>query len=219
MPPKTEARRKREAKELAEGAIRKTLKGLIPHGCKDHEGGRKPINARAESVARLPTFRPAYAKRAASCPSIVSSNGMRSRVRGQAAFCCSDERSLPVWHCRFVGELAASAERRMDSHLHDHYRAGERAGRANSRPHAADPAKGCLRWLSSEPDPNDLLAPFPAKLMVMWPVSTRINRPENDDASLLDPAIGGGYVRVRYGTVSSRRVLWPAFPRSAQERA
>jgi putative SOS response-associated peptidase YedK len=50
------------------------------------------------------------------------------------------------------------------------------------------------RWLSSEPDPNDLLAPFPAKLMVMWPVSTRINRPENDDASLLDPAIGGGYV-------------------------
>ena len=25
--------------------------GLIPHGCKDPNGGRKPINARAESVA------------------------------------------------------------------------------------------------------------------------------------------------------------------------
>jgi hypothetical protein len=37
--------------------------GLIPHGCKDPSGGRKPINARAESVASLPTFRVAYAKR------------------------------------------------------------------------------------------------------------------------------------------------------------
>jgi putative SOS response-associated peptidase YedK len=36
--------------------------GLIPHGCKDPAGGRKPINARAESVASLPTFRAAYAK-------------------------------------------------------------------------------------------------------------------------------------------------------------
>jgi putative SOS response-associated peptidase YedK len=50
------------------------------------------------------------------------------------------------------------------------------------------------RWLSSEPDPNDLLVPFPAELMVMWPVSTRINRPENDDVSLLDPATGGASV-------------------------
>jgi len=38
------------------------------------------------------------------------------------------------------------------------------------------------------PDPSDLLTPFPAELMVMWPVSTRVNSPDNDDASLLDPA-------------------------------
>jgi len=37
--------------------------GLIPHGCTDPDGGRKPINARAELVAQLPTFRDAYAKR------------------------------------------------------------------------------------------------------------------------------------------------------------
>jgi hypothetical protein len=29
--------------------------------------------------------------------------------------------------------------------------------------------------------------PFPADLMRMWPISTRVNRPENDDASILDP--------------------------------
>ena len=39
-----------------------------------------------------------------------------------------------------------------------------------------------------EPDPHDLLVPFPADQMAMWPVSTRVNKPENDDRSLLDPA-------------------------------
>ena len=85
MPPKTEARRKREAKELAEGAIRKTLKGLIPHGCKDPEGGRKPINARAESVARLPTFRTAYAKRRCIVPVDCFFEWHAIRVRGQSS--------------------------------------------------------------------------------------------------------------------------------------
>jgi hypothetical protein len=44
------------------------------------------------------------------------------------------------------------------------------------------------RWLGQEPDPYELLMPFPSDLMVMWPVSTRVNSPDNDDSSLLDPA-------------------------------
>jgi putative SOS response-associated peptidase YedK len=43
------------------------------------------------------------------------------------------------------------------------------------------------RWLGEEPDPRDLMRPFPAGLMRMWPISTRVNKPENDDASILDP--------------------------------
>jgi putative SOS response-associated peptidase YedK len=31
------------------------------------------------------------------------------------------------------------------------------------------------------------MRPFPAELMPMWPISTRVNKPENDDASILDP--------------------------------
>jgi putative SOS response-associated peptidase YedK len=37
--------------------------GVIPYWCKDPTGGRKPINAKAETVAQLPTFREAYRKR------------------------------------------------------------------------------------------------------------------------------------------------------------
>jgi hypothetical protein len=45
------------------------------------------------------------------------------------------------------------------------------------------------RRLSDEPDPRDLLRPFPAEPMRMWPISTRVNKLENDEPSLLDPVI------------------------------
>jgi putative SOS response-associated peptidase YedK len=43
------------------------------------------------------------------------------------------------------------------------------------------------RWLSDEPDPRDLMRPFPSGLMRMWPISTRVNKPENDDPSIIEP--------------------------------
>ena len=42
------------------------------------------------------------------------------------------------------------------------------------------------RWLGSEPDPRDLLQPFPLELMAIWPISTRVNSPSNDDEQLLE---------------------------------
>jgi putative SOS response-associated peptidase YedK len=45
------------------------------------------------------------------------------------------------------------------------------------------------RWLANiEPDPRDLLVPYPSEPMVMWPISTRVNKPDHDDADLLTPA-------------------------------
>ena len=43
------------------------------------------------------------------------------------------------------------------------------------------------RWLSNEPNPGDLMRPFPAAPMRMWPISTRVNKPENDDPSIVEP--------------------------------
>jgi putative SOS response-associated peptidase YedK len=42
--------------------------GLIPYWCDDPKGGRKPINAKCESVRELPTFREAYRKRRCIVP-------------------------------------------------------------------------------------------------------------------------------------------------------
>jgi putative SOS response-associated peptidase YedK len=44
-----------------------------------------------------------------------------------------------------------------------------------------------VRWLSDEPDPHELMGPFPANLMRIWPISTRVNKPENDDPSIIEP--------------------------------
>ena len=40
------------------------------------------------------------------------------------------------------------------------------------------------RWLGPEPDPHDLLITYPSEPMTMWPISKRVNKPENDDPSL-----------------------------------
>jgi hypothetical protein len=42
--------------------------GLIPSWCQDPKGGRKPINAKCETVHSLPTFRDAYRRRRAILP-------------------------------------------------------------------------------------------------------------------------------------------------------
>ncbi len=42
------------------------------------------------------------------------------------------------------------------------------------------------RWLSAEPDPNDLLKPFPAELMKMWPIDRKVGSPRNDTADIIE---------------------------------
>jgi putative SOS response-associated peptidase YedK len=49
--------------------------------------------------------------------------------------------------------------------------------------HAGDYAS----WLSDEEGPRDLMRPFPSEPMRMWPISTRVNKPENDDPSIVEP--------------------------------
>jgi putative SOS response-associated peptidase YedK len=43
------------------------------------------------------------------------------------------------------------------------------------------------RGISEELDTRDLLKTFASELTAMCPISTRVNRPVNDDPSILDP--------------------------------
>ena len=43
-----------------------------------------------------------------------------------------------------------------------------------------------MRWLSDKPDPRAMMRPCPAEPMRMWPNSTRVNKLENDDPSIVE---------------------------------
>jgi putative SOS response-associated peptidase YedK len=45
------------------------------------------------------------------------------------------------------------------------------------------------RWLSDDPVPHDLLRPFPSETMRVWAISSRVNKPENDEAFILEPVV------------------------------
>ena len=57
--------------------------GLIPYWCQDPKGGRRPINAKCETVRNLPTFRDAYRRR--RC--IVPVDGFFEWVRRESRLC------------------------------------------------------------------------------------------------------------------------------------
>src|SRR5271167_4231748 len=50
------------------GIARSAPLGVIPYWCEDPKGGRKPINAKCETVRTLPSFREAYRKRRCILP-------------------------------------------------------------------------------------------------------------------------------------------------------
>jgi putative SOS response-associated peptidase YedK len=43
------------------------------------------------------------------------------------------------------------------------------------------------RWLGIEPDPYDLLKPYPAEPMTIWPIGRKVGSPANDTPDILDP--------------------------------
>lgn len=63
----------------------------------------------------------------------------------------------------------------------------ELVGRIHDRMPVIIDAKDYDRWLGLEPDPHELLRPFDAERMAMWPISTDVNAVRNDYADILKP--------------------------------
>jgi putative SOS response-associated peptidase YedK len=166
--------------------------GLIPHGCEDPTGGRKPINAKAETIATRPMFRDAYARR--RC--IVPVDGFFEwraieHARGKQPYAIAMKDGSPFglaglwenWKNPAIGEWERTfAVITVPSN--------DLVGQIHNRMPAILERAGYNRWLGLEPDPHDLLITYPSELMTMWPISTRMNKPENDDPSLLDRVTG-----------------------------
>jgi putative SOS response-associated peptidase YedK len=164
--------------------------GLIPHWCQDPRGGRKPINAKAESVSQLPTFRDAYAQRRCIVPvdGFFEWRAIKgARAKQPYAIAMKDGSPFGLaglwenWRNPNTGEWERSfaiitvPSNTLVSQIH------------HRMPDILDPATHD-RWLGPEPDPRELLFSYPPQFMAMWPISTRVNSPDNDDSSLLHRA-------------------------------
>jgi putative SOS response-associated peptidase YedK len=162
--------------------------GLIPHWVKEADGGRKPINAKCETASRLPSFRAAYAKRRCIVP-VQNFFEWRKTEPPKQPYAIAMKDGSPFG-------LAALWENWRRPGTDEYVRTfciltcpanGLIAGIHDRMP-VILPPDAYERWMSpAEPDPRDLLVPFPAEKMRMWPISARVNSPANDSASILEP--------------------------------
>jgi putative SOS response-associated peptidase YedK len=159
--------------------------GLIPYWCKDPKGGRKPINAKSETVGELPMFKEAYRKRRCILPVDGFYEWMAIKGRKQPyAIAMNDGTPFgiaAIWEnwkspegewVRTFAVLTTPANE-LVSQIHDRMP-------AILKPENYD------RWLGPDLDPKQLLVPFPSESIRMWAISPRVNSPANDDATLLD---------------------------------
>jgi putative SOS response-associated peptidase YedK len=175
----------RENHDTGERSVDLLKWGLIPYWCADPKGGRKPINAKSETVAKLPMFRDSYRRRRCILPVDAFYEWKATKGQKQPYAIAMKDRSpfgiAGIWenwknpHGEWVRTFAILTTP-----------ANELVGTIHHRMPVVLAPADYDRWLGNEPDPHDLLQPFPSELMTIWPISTRVNSPSNDDEHLLD---------------------------------
>ena len=163
--------------------------GLIPSWAKDPSIGNKMINARAETVAEKPSFRRAFKVR--RC--LILADGFYEWKK-------TDDGKQP-YHVKMEdGSLFAFAG------LWETWQNGEEirsctiittdANNLMSEIHHRMPVilhpEDYAMWLDHDFEEKEvlttLLKPYPANVMEAYPVSRRVNKPSNNEPSVLEPA-------------------------------
>jgi len=176
----------RENHRSGERSIEPLRWGLIPHWTREARPKTRPINAKAESIARTPMFAEAYARRRCIVPvdgffEWAGRKGARQPyaigMRDGSPFALAGiwenwkNPETQEWQRTFAivtvpaNALVATIHDRMPAIL---------------RPEDYE------RWLGPEADAHGALTTFPAEPMRMWPVSMRVNFVREDDAALLE---------------------------------
>jgi putative SOS response-associated peptidase YedK len=163
--------------------------GLIPHWNTEAGGGRKPINAKAETVATLRLFRDAFASRRCIVPIDAffewkASDGAREPY----AIAMQD---------RWPFGLAALWENWRDPKTQEWLRtftivtvpANDLLREIHPRMPAILSPDDYERWLGPEADMRDALRTYPSEPMTVWRISPRVNSHKNDDEEILTPLV------------------------------
>jgi putative SOS response-associated peptidase YedK len=185
------------ANSEGERKLRELHWGFIPRWSKDPEIGSRMINARAETVAQKNSFKSAFKKR--RC--LILADGFYEWQRRQSASGPKQPYYVRLetgatyafaglWES-WEGEDGRGNKRTIHSTTIITTEANELVGGIHHRMPVILPPESYETWLdTSIQAPEELmplLVPYPSDAMQAYPVSTRVNRPANDDAECLEP--------------------------------
>jgi putative SOS response-associated peptidase YedK len=159
--------------------------GLLPSWAKDRKIAWKLINARAETVSTASAFRKAFEKRRCLVP-IDGFFEWKKVGKEKRPYMIAMADRAPF-------TLAGLWENWKDPDSGEWLRtftiittdANELVGQLHDRMPVVIAPEDRERWLSGD-KPKELLKPYPAERMTMWPVSPKLNSPKNDSPDLLD---------------------------------
>lgn len=181
----------RQHPETGERSLGPVFWGLIPRWVKDANGGRKPINAKSETISELPSFRDAYRKRRCLVPVDSFFEWKPLGSLGKQPYAIGMRSAAPF---ALAGLWENWKHPDSDTWIRSFCvittRANAVLADVHDRMPVIIPPEAYDRWLSPiEPDPRDLLEPYPPDAMWKWPVSPRVGKPSNDEASILQPVV------------------------------
>ena len=162
--------------------------GLLPAYTKNPRSSRRPINARAETVAEKPMFRDLLRSRRCAVP-IDGYYEWRTTSSGKVPFWFHLKSEEPfflagLWDCWHPGTPEAVA-----SYILMTTAPNEVAAKVHDRMPVLLHARDVPRWLDpsiTEPDAlSGLLGPYPAEEMQARPVSRRVSNPDNEGPELI----------------------------------
>jgi putative SOS response-associated peptidase YedK len=160
--------------------------GLLPSWAKDRKIGWKLINARAETVTTASAFKKAFEKRRCLVPVDGFFEWKTIGKRKQPYMIAMVDRApftlAGLWE-NWKNPETGDWERTFTIVTTD---ANELVAKLHDRMPVVIAPDDRERWLKG-PNSKELLKPFPAELMTMWPVSPDLNSPKNDRPDLLDP--------------------------------
>ena len=163
--------------------------GLVPYWAKDAKIGFKTINARVETVDTAPTYREAFKKRRCLIPA-DSFYEWKKVPGGKIPYTIEMQDDSPfvfaglweAWKDPSTGEWLRTCSIITGE-------PNELVAQVHTRMPVLLPEEHHAEWLGEveNGDLKELLKPFPADRMKMWPISSRVNSPENNEAALLEP--------------------------------
>jgi putative SOS response-associated peptidase YedK len=161
--------------------------GLVPYFTQDLKSARKPINARAETVATAPMFKAAFVRRRCLVPAGAFYE-WRKDPTGKQAYAVARGDGQPMALGGLWEGWRSPEGEILRTFVVITVRANPDVAELHDRMPLILERQDWPTWLGEvEGGPAALLVPSPAATLRVWPVARAINSPQNNGAELLNP--------------------------------